>query len=123
MINEADIDIGCDRDTPVSSTHHVDTVSIGGRRLPDEVTVHRAPARVCEVVVPAVIPLSLVLQCHMSSPAHHSLSGTHLVEHHVVLLGRSILAGGEEEEEEDCQRSQHLHLVVFTGPPRTFSLG
>ena len=77
MINEADIDIGCDRDTPVSSTHHVDTVSIGGRRLPDEVTVHGAPARVCEVVVPAVIPLSLVLQCHTHhQPITHSVGLT-----------------------------------------------
>ena len=46
---------------PVSPAHHVDTILIGWRSLPCQMTVHAAPAWVSQVVVPPIVPLSLIL--------------------------------------------------------------
>ena len=96
-------------DGPVSAAHHVDPVSVRGWSLPDEVTVHSSPARVGEVVVPAVIPLSLVLHTGVT-PGHSPTLLTHLVEHHVLLLGGSRLAGGGQEQEAEGSRQVHLEI-------------
>lgn len=46
---------------PVSPTHHVDPVLIGWWSLPRQMTVHAPPAGVSQVVVPAIVSLSLIL--------------------------------------------------------------
>ena len=83
---------------PVSPGEHVDPVSVGGRRLPGEVAVHAPPAGVGQVVVPAVIPLPLVLDTQTiiipaSSSTISCLAGPHKhMENYFDTLSCSIEA-------------------------------
>ena len=46
---------------PVGLGHEVHAVLVVGGALPDQLGVHGAPVRVGHVIIPAVIPLPLIL--------------------------------------------------------------
>ena len=80
--------------SPVAPAHHVDAISVRGRGLPGQVPVHGAPAGVGQVVVPAVIALSLVFAHHLLLTIHHhrgqAQEGDQQRGHHVTLCHSGV---------------------------------
>ena len=67
---------------PRVPAHHVHAVRVGRRRLSGEVRLCGAPVRMAEVVVPAVVPLLLILVGHVVGGAGDAAGDNQQACHH-----------------------------------------